>query len=57
MGKVNDLIEKIKLDENLTTQQVFEKYPHLVPLQKEEMWQEYQDKTLNESKKKDLLLD
>jgi uncharacterized protein (DUF433 family) len=57
MGKVNDLIEKIKLDESLTTQQVFEKYPHLVPLQKEEMWQEYQDKTLNESKKKDLLLD
>jgi uncharacterized protein (DUF433 family) len=57
MGKVNDLIEKIKLDESLTTQQVFEKYPHLVPLQKEEMWQEYQDKTLNKSKKKDLLLD
>jgi uncharacterized protein (DUF433 family) len=57
MGKVTDLIEKIKLEEGLTTQQVFDKYPHLVPLQKDEMWEEYQNKNLNESKKKDLLLD
>jgi uncharacterized protein (DUF433 family) len=57
MGKVTDLIEKIKLEEGLTTQQVFDKYPHLVPLQKDEMWEEYQSKNLNESKKKDLLLD
>ena len=57
MGKITELVEKIKLEENLTTQQVFEKYPHLVPLQKEEMWEEYQSKNLNESKKKDLLLD
>lgn len=57
MGKIIDMVEKIKLEENLTTQQVFEKYPHLVPLQKEEMWEEYQNKNLNESKKKDLLLD
>ena len=57
MGKVTDLIEKIKLEEGLTTQQVFEKYPHLIELQKEELWKEYEDKTLNESKKKDLLLD
>ena len=57
MGKITELVEKIKLEENLTTQQVFEKYPHLAPLQKEEMWEEYQSKNLNESKKKDLLLD
>jgi uncharacterized protein (DUF433 family) len=57
MGKVAELIEKIKLEEGLTVQQVFEKYPHLVPLQKDEMWEEYQSKNLTESKKKDLLLD
>jgi uncharacterized protein (DUF433 family) len=57
MGKVAELIEKIKLEEGLTIQQVFEKYPHLVPLQKDEMWEEYQNKNLTESKKKDLLLD
>ena len=57
MGKVTEMIEKIKLEENLTTQQVFQKYPHLADLQKEELWKEYENKNLNESKKKDLLLD
>lgn len=57
MSKVTEMIEKIKLEEKLTTQQVFEKYPHLAELQKEELWREYESKNLNESKKKDLLLD
>lgn len=57
MGKITDLIEKIKLEEGLTAQEVFRKYPHLVDLQKEEVWMEYENKNLNESKKKDLLLD
>ena len=57
MGKVTEMIEKIKLEENLTTQEVFKKYPNLADLQKEELWKEYESKNLNESKKKDLLLD
>jgi hypothetical protein len=57
MAKVSEMIEKIKESESLTIQQVFTKYPHLVTLQKEEMWEEYTAKNLTESKKKDLLLD
>ena len=57
MAKVSEMIEKIKREEKLTTQEVFSKYPHLVDLQKEELWKEYESKNLNESKKKDLLLD
>ena len=57
MGKITEMIEKIKKDEGLTTQEVFQKYPHLTELQKEELWNEYQSKNLNESKNKDLLLD
>ena len=57
MGKVTAMIEKIKLEENLTTQEVSKKYPHLADLQKEELWKEYEAKNLTESKKKDLLLD
>ena len=57
MGKVTDLIEKIKLEENLSTEEVFKKHPHLIEMQKQELWDDYQNKNLNESKKKDLLLD
>ena len=57
MGKVTEMSEKIKTEEGLTTQQVFQKYPHLAELQKEELWKDYESKNLNESKKKDLLLD
>jgi hypothetical protein len=57
MAKVSEMIEKIKREEKLTTQEVFSKYPHLVDLQKEELWKDYETKNLNESKKKDLLLD
>lgn len=57
MGKVTEMIEKIKLEEKLSTQEVFQKYPHLAELQKNEIWEEYEGKTLQESKKKNLLLD
>lgn len=57
MGKVTELIEKIKLEEGLTTDEVFKKHPHLVELQKQELWEEFQKKNLTESKQKDLLLD
>ena len=57
MAKVSEMIEKIKREEKLTTQEVFSKYPHLADLQKEELWKDYETKNLNESKKKDLLLD
>lgn len=57
MTKVTEMIERIKREENISTQEVFQKYPHLAELQKEELWREYETKNLNESKKKDLLLD
>ena len=57
MGKITQIIEKIKLEEGLTTQEVFVKYPHLIEPQKQELWQEFSNNNLNESKKKDLLLD
>lgn len=57
MGKITDMIEKIKSAENLTTAEVFKRYPHLTEMQKQELWEEFQDRNLSESKKKDLLLD
>ena len=57
MGKITDLIEKIMSEENLTLAEVFKIHPHLMEMQKNEMWEEYQGKNLTESKKKDLLLD
>lgn len=57
MANITEMIEKIKEEEKLTTQEVFKKYPHLAELQKEELWKEYEAKNLNESRKKDLLLD
>ncbi len=57
MGKITDLIEKIMSEENLTLGEVFKVHPHLMEMQKNEMWEEYQNKNLTESKKKDLLLD
>jgi len=57
MGKVTEIIEKIKKTEVLSTQEVFKKYPHLVDPHKEELWQEYTEGTLTESTKKSLLLD
>ena len=42
MGKVTDKIRLIMLQENLTLQEVFEKYPFLADLQKEEMFEEYE---------------
>jgi len=55
MGKVTDKIRQIMLEEGLSIQDVFVKYPHLADLQKEEMFEEY--KQLQESKpaKKELL--
>ena len=54
MGKVTDKIRLIMLQENLSLQEVFERYPHLADLQKEEMFEEYEQ--LKETKvKKDLL--
>ncbi len=40
MGKVNDEIKKIQIEENLTLVQVFEKYPHLAHLQYQELVEE-----------------
>ena len=57
MGKITKIIEKIMEEEKLTLQQAFEKYPHLIEPQKEELWQEFSKDKLHESKKKDLLLD
>lgn len=49
MGKVTDKIRLIMVEENLTAVEVFEKYPHLADLQKEEMFEEYEkDKQLKE---------
>ncbi len=57
MGRITDTIENLKKSENLSSLEVYEKYPHLVELHKQELWDEHQGKTLVESKKKDLLLD
>lgn len=42
MGKVTEKIREIMLKENLSIQEIFEKYPHLADLQKEEMFEEYE---------------
>lgn len=50
MGKVTDKIRLIMVEENLTAMEVFEKYPHLSELQKEEMFEEYEkEKQLKET--------
>jgi len=57
MGKVTELVDALKKNESLTTEEVFRRYPHLVEMQKTELWEEFNNKSLTESKKKDLLLD
>ena len=52
MGKIKQIIEKLKLDESLTTQEVLTKYPDLAIL----LEQEEQQEKLNESKGKQVLL-
>ena len=56
MGRINDEIKRIQMEENLTLPQLFEKYTHLARLQFEEMKEEG---SLAEDKKKQyqLLLD
>lgn len=54
MGKVTDKIRQIMIEEGITLHQVYEKYPHLADLQKEEMLDEFKD--LNEVKSKKELL-
>ena len=56
MGKVNDEIKKLQVEESLTLPQLFEKYPHLARLQYEEIKDE--ETKLEEGKKQlKLLLD
>lgn len=57
MGKVTELVDALKKIESITTEEVFRRYPHLVEMQKAELWEEFNNKSLTESKKKDLLLD
>jgi hypothetical protein len=46
MGKVADKVRAIMVQENLSAVEVFEKYPHLTELHKEEMFEEHEkDKT------------
>ena len=52
MGKIKQIIEKIKTDESLTTQEVLTKYPDLAIL----LEQEEQQEKLNESKDGRVLL-
>lgn len=53
MGKVTDKIRLIMVEENLTVMQVFDKYPHLADLQKEELFEEYENlKQLKETTNK-----
>ena len=55
MGKVNDEIKKIQVEEKLTLPQLFDKYPHLAKLQYEEIREE---SSLKENKSQlKLLLD
>lgn len=55
MGKVTDKIRLIMLQENLSLQQVFEKYPFLADLQKEEMFEEYEQLQESSPTKKEVL--
>jgi len=52
VGKVNEEIERIQREENMTLPQLFEKYPHLARLQFDEMREE----SLSEDKKSQLKL-
>tara|TARA_R100000234_G_scaffold98554_1_gene67086 strand:+ start:797 stop:961 length:165 start_codon:yes stop_codon:yes gene_type:complete len=52
MGKIKKVIEKLKSDESLTTQEVLTKYPDLAIL----LEQEEQQEKLNESKGEQVLL-
>ena len=52
MGKIQQVIEKIKNEENLTTQEVLTKYPDLAIL----LEQEEQKEKLNESERERALL-
>ena len=52
MSKIKDLIQKIKNEEELTTQEVLTKYPDLAIL----LEQEEQKEKLNESKSERVLL-
>jgi len=52
MGKIHQVIEKIKNEENLTTQEVLTKYPDLAIL----LEQEEQKEKLNESERERALL-
>jgi len=52
MGKIKQVIEKIKIEEHLTTKEVLTKYPDLAIL----LEQEEQQEKLNESKGKQVLL-
>ena len=55
MGKINDEIKKLQVEESLTLPQLFDKYPHLARLQYEEIKEEV---NLKESKNQlKLLLD
>jgi len=55
MGKVTDKIRKIMVEENLSLQDVFVKYPHLADLQKDEMFEEYEQLKESAPSKKELL--
>tara|TARA_R110002020_G_scaffold83517_1_gene207669 strand:+ start:601 stop:768 length:168 start_codon:yes stop_codon:yes gene_type:complete len=55
MGKVNDEIKKIQVEEGLTLVEVFEKYPHLAHLQYQELIEE--ERSVKRKEKKNLLLD
>jgi len=52
MTKIKQIIKKIKLEENLTTQEVLTKYPDLAIL----LEQEEQQEKLDESKGQQILL-
>jgi hypothetical protein len=55
VGKVTDKIRKIMVEENLSLQDVFVKYPHLAELQKDEMFEEYEQLKESAPAKKELL--
>lgn len=55
MGKVTDKVRQIMVEEGLTIQDVFLKYPHLADLQKEEMFEEYENLQESKPAKKELL--
>ena len=55
MGKVTDKIRLIMVQENLSLMEVFEKYPHLADLQKEELFEEYEQLQESKPNKKEVL--